>query len=240
MHGLGIDPSDESLYVATHEGLYVYHDELESLDLVAGRVQDFMGFTVVGPEEFLASGHPAPGSDAPAALGLIRSEDAGQTWSTMSLSGQADFHSIVSESGWTFGLESGSVLRSQDEVSWEQAAQTPPLADLALDPRAARLVGTSESGLVLSSDHGDTFRSVPDAPLLATVDFAPDGTLFGFDLEGRLFSSSDLASWQELDDLGNVPGAMAAESDGRVFAEVDDKILESTDSGQSFTTLIDL
>jgi hypothetical protein len=57
IHGLGIDPTDNNLYVATHFGLFRYPRQGKPA-LVAGRVRDFMGFTVVGPRHFLASGHP--------------------------------------------------------------------------------------------------------------------------------------------------------------------------------------
>jgi hypothetical protein len=43
---------------------------------VADRWQDTMGFAVVGPDHFLASGHPDLREDLPAHLGLIESTDS--------------------------------------------------------------------------------------------------------------------------------------------------------------------
>lgn len=40
---------------------------------------DLMGFTVAGPDRFLASGHPGPGADLPEPLGLVESRDGGQS-----------------------------------------------------------------------------------------------------------------------------------------------------------------
>jgi hypothetical protein len=57
LHGLGVDPADGTLYAGTHHGLIRLPDGGEAT-LVADRVQDFMGFTVAGPQHFLASGHP--------------------------------------------------------------------------------------------------------------------------------------------------------------------------------------
>ena len=48
----------------------------------------------VGPDTLLGSGHPAAGSTLPPALGLIRSEDAGKTWTSVSELGKADFHAL--------------------------------------------------------------------------------------------------------------------------------------------------
>lgn len=41
-----------------------------------------MGFTVAEAKTFLASGHPAPGTDGPGHRGLIESTDGGRTFST--------------------------------------------------------------------------------------------------------------------------------------------------------------
>jgi hypothetical protein len=63
VHGLGADPADGALYVATHEGV-VSVDEDGAAERVSDQA-DYMGFTVTGPGTFLGSGHPAPGSDEP-------------------------------------------------------------------------------------------------------------------------------------------------------------------------------
>jgi len=56
VHGLGINPADGTLYAATHTGLFAVRDGVGQR--VADRLQDTMGFTVVGPDHFLGSGHP--------------------------------------------------------------------------------------------------------------------------------------------------------------------------------------
>jgi hypothetical protein len=49
--------------------------------------QDAMSFTIAGPDRFLMSGHPEPGSAGPAHLGLTESTDGGRSWQTLSLEG---------------------------------------------------------------------------------------------------------------------------------------------------------
>lgn len=78
VHGLGVNPADQTLYAATHTGVFAI--ENGSAHLIANRRQDTMGFTVVGPDQFLGSGHPASLNE-PNPLGLIRSDDAAKTWS---------------------------------------------------------------------------------------------------------------------------------------------------------------
>jgi hypothetical protein len=58
IHGLGVNPADGVLYAGTHHGIYRFADG-RGPELVGGVVQDFMGFTVAGPDQFLGSGHPA-------------------------------------------------------------------------------------------------------------------------------------------------------------------------------------
>ena len=58
VHGLGVDPADGALFVATHTGLFRAAAGEQRAQRVAGRYQDTMGFAVVGPGRFLGSGHP--------------------------------------------------------------------------------------------------------------------------------------------------------------------------------------
>jgi len=96
IHGLGINPRDGSLFIATHAGLFrAPRGEIKATRVGAG-TQDTMGFTVIGPDRFLGSGHPGQGQSGPPALGLIESTDAGQSWRSLSLLGEADFHVLRS------------------------------------------------------------------------------------------------------------------------------------------------
>jgi hypothetical protein len=56
VHGLGINPRDGALYAATHTGLFVIRDGAATR--AANHYQDNMGFTVLGPDHFIGSGHP--------------------------------------------------------------------------------------------------------------------------------------------------------------------------------------
>lgn len=57
VHGLGVNPADGALYAATHTGLFRLDDD-GRVERIADRHQDTMGFTIAGPDRFLASGHP--------------------------------------------------------------------------------------------------------------------------------------------------------------------------------------
>ena len=93
VHGLGVDPADGTLYAATHSGLFRI-DGAGDAERVGEHWHDLMGFTVVGPNRFVASGHPDLRTDLPPLLGLVESDDGGVTWTSRSLLGDADFHAL--------------------------------------------------------------------------------------------------------------------------------------------------
>ncbi len=92
VHGLGLDQQTQTLYIATHTGLWAA--EVRRSDASHRSLQDTMGFTLVRPGLFLGAGHPdlreaKPG--VPPLLGLIESSDNGRTWQQLSLLGKGDF-----------------------------------------------------------------------------------------------------------------------------------------------------
>jgi hypothetical protein len=66
IHGLGVDPGDGTLFVATHNGLYSAEEGERRVEPVGEVGQDIMGFSVVAADRFIGSGHPAP-TQGPAA-----------------------------------------------------------------------------------------------------------------------------------------------------------------------------
>jgi hypothetical protein len=105
VHGLGVNPADGTVYVATHTGTFRLTADGKA-ERVGDSYQDTMGFTVAGPDRFLGSGHPdAEGfrRGQPPRLGLIESTDAGVNWTSLSLSGEVDFHGLPPPTGGCTG-----------------------------------------------------------------------------------------------------------------------------------------
>jgi photosystem II stability/assembly factor-like uncharacterized protein len=237
VHGLGVDPQDGMLYAGTHYGLFRVPEQ-GGASQVADRVQDFMGFTVAGPNHYLASGHPGQGQDGPSSLGLIESTDGGQTWNSLSLAGEADFHALEARHDRVYGLNSltGALMVSEDKQSW-QARSRIPMADFAVsaeDPDV--LVATTEQGLVRTRDGGRSFQPVPGAPTLLLVSWAEDGTVVGVGPDGTVHASTDDGqNWEQRGRLDTAPHALTAAGGGDVYVAVDGAILTSDDGGRSFT-----
>ena len=188
VHGLGGDPASGDLYAGTHYGLIRLPEE-GAPTRVGGLVQDFMGFTVVGPGHFLASGHPGADQDGPANLGLIESTDGGRSWQTLSLAGQADFHALEAKHGLVYGYNAGQLMVSADKRTWDTRASID-LADLAVSPQDPQtLLATAQQGLARSTDGGRSFRLVTGAPLLQLVTWPEAGRVVGVDPDGAVHVS---------------------------------------------------
>ena len=87
----GAIPPDGSLMIATHTGLFRVGTEGDARYAWPIAIRTRWGFTVVGPDHFLGSGHPGSVRDDPPFLGLIESRDAGNEWRPISLRGKVDF-----------------------------------------------------------------------------------------------------------------------------------------------------
>ncbi len=89
VHGLGMNPKDQGLFLTTHTGLWRVAADDGKATRVAERREDIMGFTVEGSDRFLGSGHPDLRDNLPPLLGLIRSRDSGRNWTRVSSSGRS-------------------------------------------------------------------------------------------------------------------------------------------------------
>lgn len=204
VHGLGVDPADGTIQVASHDGLF--RSGPDGLVPFGDAGRDLMGFTVAGPGAYLSSGHPAPGDELPNPLGLVASSDSGSTWTPLSLTGEVDFHALDVAQGTVFGYDAtNGLLRASTDGgrSWEDRAVLDAL-DIAADPAdPSRVLATTEDGVAASTDGGRSFGA-PSGPQLAYLSWAPDGTIHGLDVGSTVFTSSDGGmSWEQ---AGTVPG----------------------------------
>lgn len=88
VHSIELAGPSGSVVLATHDGLWV--QEGNELRQVGPHI-DLMSFAVLDPNTYRASGRPGPGIDLGEPVGPIETNDAGQTWSSLSLTGECDF-----------------------------------------------------------------------------------------------------------------------------------------------------
>jgi len=243
VHGLGVDPSDGALHVATHNGLYRMPDD-GPVERVSADRHDFMGFTVAGSDRFLASGHPGIGTAAFQELkqplfGLIESTDGGRTWEPVSLSGEVDFHGLQAVHGNVYGFDStsGRLLVSTDGGNeWDERSNIP-IADLAVDPADEdHIVASTADGLAESTDGGRSWERL-EGPEVVFLDWHDERGLWGLDGQGTVHRR-DGDNWQAVEELAGSPQALLV-YDGGVVAAVDDgsTVIHTSEDGKDWAEM---
>ncbi|MFC4111046.1 F510_1955 family glycosylhydrolase [Nonomuraea zeae] len=243
VHGLGVDPADGILYVAGHYGLFKITSPTAATR-VADRDQDHMGFTIMGPKTFLASGHPSAedaSAERPPHLGLIKSTDSGLTWKTISEDGSADFHSIqpAGDNLYAYDSQTSKVWRSIDGgTSWTQGTEEKVIDLGASAERTSRIYATTPDGLKVSEDGGLNYIDLTKAPLLSHIDVLPGEVIVGAGADGQIHTSQDSGkTWSATGKLPAQAAAFTAVDRQRLLAALEDgTVLQSKNGGETFTT----
>jgi hypothetical protein len=246
VHGLGIDPDDGSLFIATHTGLFRVPPGSRQATRVGERRQDTMGFTVAGPNRFLGSGHPdvteADERGLPPLLGLIESTDAGRTWEPISLLGDADFHVLRFSAERVYGYDASHdrlMVSGDGGRTWQERRPPGQLMDLAVDPAdskrvIASAVGELVQGLYESGDAGETWRLVGGPAGL--LGWPQRGPLYILDVSGKVFTRPEVgSSLHHVGAIGGEPAAFLAHTTDELYAALHDgTIKRSTDGGKTW------
>lgn len=235
VHGLGYDEAADTLYVATHTGLF----ELGPGDAKPRRIgasrQDTMGFTLVEPKLFLGSGHPDARESLPPHLGLIRSTDRGRSWQPVSLLGEADFHVLRSQGRTVYGFDAtgGRLLASTDGgETWAERAEPEPLVDLVLDPRDPEHVVASGSAVLYESKDGAASWRVVAGSRAGHLAWPSGARLYLLDASGTLIAAARPSGpWRRLSSLAAAPAALLAVDRQRLFAALHDGTIVQTNDG---------
>lgn len=237
IHGLGINPADNRLFIATHNGLFSAAEGETRPEQVGTSTQDIMGFSVVDANRFIGSGHPGLDQDLPPNLGLIESRDGGKTWKNISLLGEADFHVLESSGGRIYGFDgaSGTLKVSGNGRDWEDRRPPAGVFGLAIDPAdPSRVVASTEQGLFVSANEGRAWRPLRQ-DLGGLLAWAPGNRLYLVDGQGQVLSSSDRgANWRTRGGIGGQPAAFMAHEDELYAALADGTVKRSVDGGATW------
>lgn len=238
IHTIAATPGSDDILLATHEGIWIV-DDTGSL---TGPLGDFdfdgMGFTITD-DAWFASGHP--GATTPAELGspnlgIIRSDDQGQSWEPVAFTGQEDFHVLeAATDGTLYGIGSSStaVRRSTDEGrTWSVGAEIEAVSLAATSD--GRLFAATPSGVLVSQNSGVSFDPVPDAPTLYLLDAVGD-VLVGAGIDGNLWRMTDAGQWEQLAATDGAATAIAATDSGALM--VDDRGVVRLDGEQTIIVL---
>lgn len=241
IHGIGVNPADDALIVATHSRIFRAAPRQRRALRMSEHRQDTMGSTFVGPDRFLGSGHPAVGAGQPPVLGLIGSDDAGQSWRSLSLSGKADLHVLRASGHRIHGVDSteGALLVSGDGGRrWERSDPPGTVIDLAIDPKDPdRVVVSGDHGLARFEDAGWTWKRL-GGDLVGPL--AWGSRLVLIDANGRVHVSPD--GGRRFTAVGDIEGQPAATStaEGRLLVALhDNSVRRSVDGGRTWQVRLD-
>lgn len=245
---LDVNPADSAIYMGTNTGLFRILEGAQEPEKItgelstpdgAGQISESLIAKFTGPDTVLGSGHPSEGAALPPVLGLIRSEDGGRTWTSVSELGTADFHALELSGERLIGALFGQsqVLVSDDEGrTWEARTAPMPLVDLEVDPaNADHWIGTTERGIFLSTDAGETWRQRDPTPNVR-VAWEEEGELYRIDPGGYLKASADGGeTWEDRGSTGGEPHALTVAGDTIYAALLDGTVKASEDGGATFT-----
>ncbi len=197
------------ILLATHDGLWVQDgNKLRRL----GPQIDLMGFAVLDESTYRASGHAGPDVALGEPVGLIETNDAGQTWSALSRTGESDFHLLDVNDTITVGFD-GTLRSSADGQTWQDRQTPQDLIDMALRPGGQDLLASTASGIQHSPDEGSSWDPVPSAPPIVLLDWADKDTVVGITDTGAVHVSPDGgATWEEREQLDSAIQAMSAQT----------------------------
>ncbi len=189
VHGLAYSQDGNRIMVPAHDGIKTY--ENGKWGASEGEKNDYMGFSPFDGG-FFSSGHPAPGSDRPNPLGIVKSTDEGKTIETIGLEGMSDFHGMAvgyqSKTLYVINSEPNPIMQtpglyySTDEAkTWNKSEvkgfSEQPTA-IAVHPTDEKTVAIgSRTGVYLSKDFGNTFSKLSDIGQVSTANFTGKGTL---------------------------------------------------------------
>lgn len=257
VHGMAVDRGNSSrLYLATHNGLYVFVDDTDVQRMGKSR-DDFMGFSPhpLDPNILFSSGHPTGGGN----LGFLKSTNRGETWEKVSNAnpqGPADFHAMMvhpANPDHIYGWFKLRVHRSLDGgKTWEVLPKQPPeVLSFAGDSRNDTILFLGSIGdLLVSTDRGETWESMTDrlkSDVVFDIDVDPaTGFLFlATRDQGVLQISKSPEGSILVEHLGNLPGgdipqylALDPNNSRTLYAfSKAHSLFKSTDGGRSWQTL---
>lgn len=198
-HGIGYSADGNRILISNHYGIAVYSDGRWSK--VEGPGHDYMGF-VVTRDFIFSSGHVAGSRGTANPLGLVRSADGGQSWTTLALAGQTEFHFVAagyeSNTVYVYSERANAVMpgagiyrmAGDRLIGWQAAAGRGlegEVATITAHPReAGTVVVATTSGLFISRDSGNEFEPLVAGARITTARFMLDGeTLLVGTLEGQ-------------------------------------------------------
>jgi hypothetical protein len=190
IQGLGYPGNDDSLYIATNNGLKMYKDGKWYQS--TANLHNYMGFQAV-ETGFIASGHPQKGTGFKDPLGLVKSTDKGKSLENIAFNGDAAYRFMaagysnqviyVLNEQPTHDLSQGVYYSEDNGATWKKSAFKGFTADslgmLAVHPQHGNIMAMStRSGIYYSTNYGNTMKPITSPVMVTALTFSGDSILY--------------------------------------------------------------
>jgi len=247
---IAVDPGDGTVMLGTGLGLFRKEPGATGAprvvgELDGGQVSSNLVIRYAGPGDLIGSGHPEGGGSLPENLGLMRSGDAGDTWTTVSELGESDYHILQAAGDRVVGVKAEEkTIRVSGDGGKTFTDRTPPDTplDVAFDPGdPKRMVLATGQGVFTSGDEGASWRERDAVPSEHVAWGAPDA-LHRADPGGEIKVSADGGqTWKTAGTVGTTVNELAVDADGALYASVAGGVVQrSTDGGATWSEFVTL
>ncbi|MDQ3084347.1 MAG: hypothetical protein M3Q77_05970 [Thermoproteota archaeon] len=268
IHGIGMYPSDNgkdsSLYLATHNGLFIKDNSSSAWKEIGDDKSDFMGFTINPSKEgvMYSSGHPQTGGN----LGFRTSDDYGATWqkvSDVTTPNPIDFHTMTIGNNPEIiyaasGMGDNIFISTDEGKNW--TITNPPGGQLVITLAANQtnsniLYAATTNGLFSSTDQGKGWQKINsdliggNDTMVTGIEISSDGkTAYAFAVpnptseneNGYILKSTDGGKiWAKTD--GQIAGVQFASkfafgNNGEIYATVTQDSVETGVASSVFSS----
>lgn len=205
---------DGAVLLGTHSGLVTVDPASGDAQAVGPARDDLMGLASDGSMLY-ASGHPGPDSDLPDPLGLLRSDDGGSTWISVTLLGEVDFHGLAASEQAVAGIgtEHGVMLSLDQGATWQ---------DLGIDDATSlawfgdALWVTTGSGLRVWRDGETTSPALEPGQPVALTSASDGDALWAVFSDGTVRRSLDASTWRQYGAVSSLEAIAATVSEAYV------------------------
>ncbi|MDT8861595.1 hypothetical protein N0O92_15360 [Alkalihalobacillus sp. MEB130] len=215
VHGLEYDQEGSGFYLATHHGLIQVDESGWNQVGEEAEHHDFMGFTMLEDGTMISSGHPSIRSKLENPLGVMISENKGQSWEPIALHGDVDFHVLhvnLGNENMMYGIDSYNSMLYKTKnggYDWEQVeidglpVTAGDIYALASHPQNPEyLLASTEVGIYTSENGGETWTEYDNRLMVTSFQTVNESEkLFAYLLgekEGLHVSEDFGHSWKPL------------------------------------------